>query len=176
MTAEEFLGLPDDGLRKELFDGEVVVAPAPSTRHQEIVICLVQVIKNHIDAHGGGRVLVAPYDVVLSAKDVVEPDVLFVADERNEIITKANARGAPTLVIEVVSDPATDRRRKRDLYARAGIPEYWIVDPDGDRVEVYRLPGRARRYPKPEILEPGDSLTSGHLPALVIDVAGLLAR
>ncbi len=77
-------------------------------------------------------------------------------------------------MVEVVSDPRTDRVRKRDLYARHGVPEYWVVDPDADRVEVYRL--RASSYPKPSIVEPGEVLTSMSLPLLRVDVAALLAR
>jgi Uma2 family endonuclease len=128
----------------------------------------------HLKEHGGGRVFVAPFDVVLSQFDVAQPDIVFVAVSDEDVITDANIRGTPTLAIEILSDPRHDRVRKRDLYARAGIPEYWIVDPDADRVEVYRLGGSS--YAKPKIVEAGDSLSPTALPDLRIDISAVLAR
>jgi Uma2 family endonuclease len=77
-------------------------------------------------------------------------------------------------VIEVVSDPALDKRIKRDLYARFGVPEYWVVDPALDQVDVYRYAEAG--YGKPEILEPGDTLTTALIPGLAIDLAELFRR
>jgi Uma2 family endonuclease len=174
LTYEDLASFPDDGLRRELLDGELIVTPAPRLRHQDVVLRLGMAFGNHLSAHGGGRVFIAPADVVLSDRDVLEPDVLFIADSQVSILTEANVRGAPSLVIEVLSDPRVDRVRKRDAYARFGVPEYWIADPDADRVEVYGLAGG--RYAKPEIFEPGDRLTYAGLPGLTIDVAELFAR
>lgn len=174
LTYGDLLALPDDGLRRELLNGELLVTPAPRTRHQELVRRLVVAFSNHIDEHGGGRVFVAPYDVVLSDADVVEPDLVFVADSRLSIITDANIQGVPSLLIEVLSDPRVDRVHKRDLYARFGVPEYWIVDPDSDRIEVHHLEGD--RYPKPGILEPGEVLEYRGLPGLQLDLAKLLGH
>ena len=175
LTYGDYASFPDDGIRRELIDGEVHVTPSPVTRHQRIALRMARSLADHVDAHHAGEVFVAPYDVVLSRHDVVQPDVLFVATLDTGIVTEANIQGSPTLVVEVVSDPRMDRVRKRELYARHGVPEYWIVDPDADRVEVYRLEGGAS-YPKPSILEPGDALGSPSLSQLSIDVAGLLAR
>ena len=72
-------------------------------------------------------------------------------------------QGVPALVIEIVSDNRMDRVRKRDIYARVGVDEYWIVDPEADRIEVYRLIGNL--YAKPEIYEAGETLVYGPLPA-----------
>ena len=85
-----------------------------------------------------GEVYVAPFDVVLSDTDVVQPDVLFVSKRRSDIITPDNIRGAPDLVVEILS-PATaerDRTIKLDLYAQHGVQEYWIVDPDAKSITV----------------------------------------
>lgn len=172
-TYEDYLDFPDDGKRYEIVDGEVYVTPAANTRHQDLVLFVVRRIADHVDRHGGGRVFVSPYDVVLSPTDVVQPDVLFVADAGTHQITKANLQGPPTLAVEVLSDPRHDRVRKRQLYARYGVEEYWIIDPDGDRVEVYRLV--EGRYPTPTLLEAGATLTTGLLPHLAIDVTELLA-
>jgi Uma2 family endonuclease len=174
LTYEDFLAFPDDVVRREIVQGEVLVTPAPSIRHQELIVRLCHALEERIRTHGGGRVFVSRLDVRLSEHDIVEPDVIFVAEDRLDIIQEKYMLGAPSLLIEVVSDPRTDRVRKRDLYARAGVPEYWIVDPDADRVEVRRLEGG--RYRKPEILESGDTLTTVLLPGLRLDVSELLRR
>lgn len=174
LTYEDFLAFPDDGVRREIVQGEVLVTPTPSVRHQEIVFRLSYALEKYVRADGGGRVFISPLDVRLSDHDVVEPDAIFVADDRLSIVKEKHMLGSPSLLIEVVSDSRTDRVRKRALYARAGVPEYWIVDPDADRIEVHRL---ARgRYGKPEILEPGDVLATPLLPGLQLDVAELLRR
>lgn len=172
-TYEDYLDFPDDGRRYELVGGEVSVTPAANTRHQDIVGWIFVRLYQHVAQHGGGRVFVAPYDVVLSPTDVVEPDVVFVAEADAHRITKANLQGAPTLAIEVLSDPRHDRVRKRALYARFGVVEYWLVDPDGERVEVYRLDGDT--YPTPTLLEAGTTLATDLLAGLTIAVTDLLA-
>lgn len=176
LTYDDLVAFPDDGLRRELINGEAFVTPAPNTRHQDIVGRLFRAIGNYLEAHGGGQVFVAPYDVVLRKDNVVEPDLVFVADDRGGIVTPENIQGAPSLVIEVLSDPHRDRHLKRALYARVRIPEYWIVDPDADRVEVYRLPRGKRVYPDPEVLAPGKALTTPLIPGFSINLAELLRR
>ncbi len=172
-TYEDYLDFPDDGKRYEIVDGEVFVTPAPNTRHQDIVGLLFRRIGDHVERHGGGRVFVAPYDAILSPTNVVQPDIVFVADADTGRITAANLQGPPTLAVEVLSEARHDRVRKRRLYAQFGVAEYWIVDPEGERVEVYRLDGQT--YPTPTLLEAGTELTTGHLPGFSIDVAALLA-
>lgn len=174
LTYEDFLAFPDDGIRREIVDGEALVTPAPNIRHQDLIGYMFNALYDHVRVHGGGRVLVSPVDVRLSEHDIVEPDIVFVADDRAVILEEKYILGAPSLTVEVVSDPRTDRLRKRDLYARAGVPVYWIVDPDADRVEVYRLIGAS--YGKPEILEPGETLTLEGLPGLEIDLSELFRR
>lgn len=174
VTYADLASFPDDNLRREIIDGELIVSPAPRLRHQRISGRLHLVFGNHIAAHGGGEIFYAPADVVFSDINVVEPDLLFVADDQLAILTEINIQGAPALVIEIVSDPRLDRVRKRDLYARFGVPEYWIVDPDADRVEVHRL-GEVS-YGKPEIFEPGETLTYDRLPGLQVDLQALFAR
>lgn len=107
--------------------------------------------------------------------NVVEPDVLFVGQGRAEQIAKKYIKDAPDLVVEV-SSPSTRRLelvRKRELYQRFGVPEYWYIDLEADRVEVYRL--AAGSYPPPLLLYPGESLTSPHLPGFAISVDEALA-
>lgn len=174
LTYEDFCAFPDDGLRREIIDGELFVTPSPLVRHQELAGRLFNALYNHIKAHGGGRVFIAPLDVLLSEHDIVEPDIIFVADETTDIIKEKHLVGSPTLLIEVLSNARTDRVRKRDAYARTGVPEYWIVDGKADRVEVYRLTGT--RYTKPEILEAGEVLTTPQIRGLEVDLTELFAR
>ena len=173
-TYADLATFPEDHLRREIIDGELIVTAAPYLRHQRILGRIAFEFWTHLKQHGGGEAFVAPADVVLSDMNVVEPDLLFVPDERHGILTDKNIRGVPALVVEVVSDTRMDRVRKRDLYARFGVAEYWIVDPDADRVEVYRLTADA--YGKPEILEPAETLAYDGLPGLIIDLTELFAR
>lgn len=174
LTYADYAALPDDGRRWELIDGELTMTPAPKTRHQEILRRLVVSFSQHLERHGGGRVFMAPFDVVLADTVVVQPDLVFIADAEAHRVTEANLEGPPTLVTEVVSDPLRDLVRKRELFARFTVPEYWAVHPDLDRVEVFRL--ASRTYPGPTVVEPGGQLSTELLPGLVIDVATLLAR
>lgn len=174
LTYADLAAFPDDGLRRELLDGELIVSPSPFVRHQEVLGRLYLAIGGHVAEHGGGKVYIAPLDVVLSDRNVVEPDLLFVAEEQLAILTEKNVQGAPALAVEVVSNSRMDRVRKRDVYARFGIPEYWVVDPDADRVEIYRLDGD--RYARPEIFEVGDELSFDGLPGLQVSLSSLFER
>lgn len=141
LTYDDLLLLPDDGRRHEIIDGEHVVTAAPNVRHQVVVGRLFGEIYVYLKARPGtGMLLAAPTDVVLSRHDVVEPDLLFVAADQMAVVTAANLQGAPTLAVEVLS-PSTrqrDAQTKRRLFARTGVREYWLVDPELDTVQVYR--------------------------------------
>ncbi|MHB8511893.1 MAG: Uma2 family endonuclease [Actinomycetota bacterium] len=173
LTYEDLESFPDDGLRRELLGGELIVSPSPKPRHQRVLGRLYLLVGNHIAQNGGGEVFFAPLDVIFSKHDVVEPDLLFIAEDQSEILTQKNVQGVPAVVVEVVSDSRIDRVRKRDVYASFGVPEYVIVDPDSDRVESYTLKDGA--YGKPEIFELGDPFSLKAIPGLTIDVRALLA-
>ncbi len=131
----------EDGLRHELIDGEHFVTPAPATRHQLLVGRLYFEIEQHLRAHPGfGQVFLAPFDVIFSPHDVVEPDLVLIAGDQSEILTQKNVQGAPALVIEILS-PSTrkvDLQIKLGLFDRGGVREYWIVDPDLNQIHVHR--------------------------------------
>jgi Uma2 family endonuclease len=141
LTYDEFLLFPDDGRRHELIDGEHYVTPSPNTRHQRLVERLFVAFEDHLRTRpGAGEAFVAPFDVVLSDADVVVPDLLFVAGDQPDILTDKHVRGAPALVIEILS-PGTrrvDERIKYRLFDRADVREYWLVDPELDLMKVYR--------------------------------------
>ena len=140
LTYDDFVNFPDDGRRHELIDGEHFVTPAPVLRHQELLGRLYLALGNHLAQHRAGKVYLAPADVVFSSFDVVEPDLLFVSNERLEILAETRLTGAPDLVVEILSPSTrrTDEIRKRQLYGRFDVREYWIVDPEVDAIKVYR--------------------------------------
>lgn len=171
-TVDDWLRFPDDGIRRELIDGEVLVAASPTKRHQRIASRLWKVFEDHRLEYGGGEAY-ADVNLVLSEHDVVEPDLIFVhEDDRPD--DPLCFHGPPALVVEVVSDAARDFRVKKDLYERFGVPEYWAVLPDADRVEVYRM--RAGRYLEPLTVAPPDTVSPVALPTLTVDLAYVLGR
>ena len=175
LTYADFVAMfPVDNVRRELIDGELIVSASPLTRHQRLVGRIYNAFANYLEEHGGGEAFGSPLDTLLSDTNVVEPDVMFIPDRQADIITEKQIVGVPALMIEVVSESRYDRVRKRDLYARFGVPEYWIVDPDADRVEVYRH--RRGAYGKPEIFEPGETLTLADLPGFSLDLTKLFRR
>ncbi len=142
LTYEDYKNTPEDE-RYELIDGELIMAAAPKEVHQRVDMRLGSRLFVHVEANELGWVYSAPFDVYLSETDVVQPDLLFVSNERAHIITSDNVRGAPDLAIEILS-PSTasmDWTRKRELYARHGVKEFWIVAPDARLVWLMLLRG-----------------------------------
>ena len=132
---------PEDGRRYELYDGEVYEVPSPFPLHQMVSAKLYLALAEYVREHGG-IVLYAPLDIVLTDYDVVQPDLLMFTREREHLVNARQVtRVPPDLAIEILS-PGTahnDRRRKLRLFERHRLQEYWLVDPDGPSVEVYRL-------------------------------------
>lgn len=154
-TYDDLLELPEDGLRHELIGGEHFVTPSPSLRHQAIVGNLYAMLRRRVDETAEAWVLFAPFDVVLSQSDVVEPDLLVVSRDRRDLLTESHAAGPPDLVVEVLS-PGTRKRDegiKRELYERAGVDELWLVDPDAREVRIFRR--RREAFAEPEVLGSG---------------------
>jgi Uma2 family endonuclease len=177
LTYDDFVLFPDDGMRHELIDGEHYVSPSPNTRHQRISRRLLLALANWLEAHPVGEVFAAPFDVVFTRFDVVEPDILFVANERAAAyITDVHATGAD-LVIEIGS-PSTRKRDetiKRRLYERAGVVEYWFVDPERDLIRVYRRDGE--RFAAPvEMASDADPVTTDLLPGFALSLDSVFER
>ena len=130
LTYADYLETSDDE-RYELLNGELIEYPSPKEIHQSVLGNLYLILAKFIRERSLGKVYFSPFDVVLSDTNVVQPDILFISNERADIITPDNVQGAPDLVVEILS-PATaerDRTVKLDLYATYGVKEYWIVDP-----------------------------------------------
>ncbi len=140
LTYEDYCLLPDDGRRHEIIDGEHYVNPSPNTRHQRISRKIALAIATFAEPRRLGEVFYAPFDVVLSDINIVEPDILYVSAGRRHIITDANIQGAPDLVVEILSagNRKYDEVVKFKVYDALGVSEYWIVDPDQETVKIYR--------------------------------------
>ena len=140
-TYQDYLNLPEDGNRYQVINGELVMAPSPLPLHQIVSGELFLSIGNYVKDKKLGMVFSAPLDVVLSEDNVLQPDILFISKERQQIITDKNIAGAPDLVIEILS-PATayyDLFDKKEIYQKFGVKEYWIVDPMRRWMELYHL-------------------------------------
>ncbi len=175
-TYEDYKLLPEDK-RFEMIEGELLVTPAPSTRHQMILVRILVRLVNFVTAGRLGQVLPSPTDVILSDDTVVQPDILFISRERLAIMDpKGGVRGAPDLVVEVLS-PSTagrDRILKRKLYAKYGVKEYWIVDPDACSIEVLIYsPGGMELW---QAFLAGSSLTSPLMDGLTVSLDDLFSE
>ncbi len=140
-TAEDYWNLPE-GQRAELINGQIYSMAPPSRLHQELVSQFTKIIGNYIDScNGCCKVYPAPFAVNLDGedKDWVEPNISVICDPNK--LTDRGCSGAPDWIIEIISpsDPGRDLIYKLNLYARAGVREYWIVDPRNHNVLVYYL-------------------------------------
>jgi Uma2 family endonuclease len=146
-TYDDYLKLPDDGRRYEILNGVLLLMPSPNDSHQNAVGWIYHYLLIHVKLAGLGKVRMAPLDVKLGPKNVFQPDVFVVLNEHLDRLTKGGVMGAPDLAIEVLS-PSTaleDRVDKHREYALAGVPEYWIVDPESQVVELFVLNGKEYR-------------------------------
>jgi Uma2 family endonuclease len=178
LTYDDYVLFPDDGKRHELIDGEHYVTPSPNTKHQRVSGNLHFMIRAWLETHPIGQVFYAPFDVVFTRFDVVEPDLLYLSNERvAEVVTAQHVTGAPDIVIEIGS-PGTRKRDetiKRRLYERSGVSEYWVIDPELDVVRIYRLEGPVFARPVERSREAGDVLATPHLPGLEIALTRVFA-
>jgi Uma2 family endonuclease len=141
LTYADYAAIPNDGRRYEVHEGEISVTPAPRPAHQELVGNLLVLVHEHVRAHRLGKVFPSPIDCILSDTTIVQPDIAYVETARLPIVSRRGLEGAPTLVVEVIS-PSTieiDRHVKFQLYARHGVPHYWVADVDMRVIEGYAL-------------------------------------
>jgi len=166
-TYADFLRLPDDGVRYEIIDGVLYMTNAPDPEHQYVVGEIFAGLRNFAKAHNLGVVYTAPIEVHLPGiAQPVQPDVLFVSQARREIVKAKFIEGAPDLIVEVTS-PSTaraDRKVKLDAYERAGVQEYWIVNPRTRVIEIYAL--TRGEYALHGEYRAGERVTSSVLPGL----------
>jgi len=175
-TVEDYLALTDEYPRYELLEGELIEMVSPTSHHQIISGNLFRILDRHCRSTGLGIILTAPLDVIFSRNVVMQPDLIFVSEARRAEIIRERITGAPDLVIEILSPTSSQRdlNQKRKLYARHGVAEYWIVDPDDETIEIQRLQGNI--LSTIGLFEKHQTLTSPTFPGLNMDVAQAFAE
>ncbi len=166
--------LPADLMRYELWEGELIMTPAPNVAHQTLVMRIVRLFVLHDPQQALGSTFTAPMDVVLGEDITVQPDVVWIARANAGIITHERIMGAPDLCVEVTS-PATayaDKDRKLRYYSEAGVREYWLADPEARTLTLY-APGRNTHT----VYQPGAVARSAlpELEGLTVEVGALFA-
>ncbi|WP_448528016.1 Uma2 family endonuclease [Raineya sp.] len=129
----------EEGFIYELLNGTIVKRSAPNPFHQIISGKLFELLSKHIKEKQLGIAIYAPIDVILDEENLVVPDLVFIQESRKNIITEKGIEGKPDLVVEILS-PSTaryDRGEKMKLYKKHQIPEYWIIEPKTQVVEIY---------------------------------------
>ncbi len=166
---QEYAQIPNDGQRHEIVGGQHIVNPAPYTYHQKLSGRIHFQLYSQIEQRELGEVYSAPTDLQLSEIDIVQPDLIVVLERHRKIITQAKIDGTPDLVVEILS-PSTvhyDRKKKKDLYLRSGVPEYWIVDPDRHVVEQFVLKAGVYEH----FGNQADSIVPQCLPDVCVDLS-----
>ena len=168
-TYEEYSCLDDDQ-RYEIIAGNLLIAPAPDTWHQDWLSDIYVFLRQFVRQRKLGRTFIAPVDVVLDEENTVQPDIVFVAAARADIIQRRAIFGTPDLLIELISPSSVrrDRYDKQELYARFGVKEYWIGDPANKSLEILTL--KAGRYELHCAAEEKGKLSSLVLPELEFDL------
>lgn len=173
VTYDIYADMPDDGQRYEVFDGVLeLMTPGPSTPHQavsrELEFILMQSCRMEY------IIFDAPIDVILSATNVVQPDILMIHRSRQQIVTRRGIEGSPDLIAEILSPGSRkrDKMTKPAIYAEHGVPEYWIVDAEARSLEQYRL-SESGRYDLIQVYEGHDVVTSDRLPCVSFEVGEL---
>jgi Uma2 family endonuclease len=141
LTVHDYMLMPEGGPRYQLIDGEIHMAPAPSRFHQHISGNIEFILRKYLEQNPIGVVYHAPFDVVLTDINVFQPDILFVSKAHEAVLTEHGAEGAPDFVVEILSKKTAhlDKGAKREVYARTGVTELWIINPETRRVGVYCL-------------------------------------
>lgn len=176
LTYRDLQAMPNDGKRYELIDGEVYMTPSPSRKHQQALGNIYFAVRAFAEERDAGEVYFAPFDVVFDERNALQPDLLFVRKDRLKLIGHAHVKGAPDLVVEVLS-PSTasyDRETKLQVYARAGVSEIWFVDPERRTVEVLNL-GADGRFILTASLSGDGTIVSAALPDLSLTLGQILA-
>jgi Uma2 family endonuclease len=162
--------LPDDGKRYEIIGGELIMSPGASHHHQRISHLLEYKLEDYIQEHQSGEIIDVPFDVVLSMTDVVQPDLMYISNERSHIIAENNTIAAPDLVVEIISESTKtiDQTRKKALYEEYGVKEYWIIYPNEEKVEQFIL--QDEQFVLNETFEKTETLNTKIIPGFSVSL------
>jgi len=177
-TYKDYLEVPEEpGYRFEILEGILIKEPSPSIHHQRVASALYRQLANFFDGFDPeGELFFAPLDVTLTPGNVLQPDLLFVSGARKEIMREERIDGPPDLVVEIMSptNRRKDRLRKMEIYRKAGIPHYWLVDPEENTLEAFMLTGKS--YALAAACGPGDTFINSEFPGLDLDLDKVFYR
>ncbi len=177
-TYQDYLQIPEEpGYRFEILEGVLVKEPSPSVQHQRVSRELkYQLITFFRDHDPEGEVFSAPLDVTLTDRNVLQPDIVFVSGTQKEIMRKERIDGACELMVEIMSpsNRRKDRIEKLEIYRKAGVPHYWLADPEDDTLEAYAL--RGENYALVALGGPGDRFTHPGFPGLDLNLDRVFRR
>lgn len=179
-TYEDYLKIPEEpGYRYEILEGFLVKEPSPSMHHQRVsreLGCRLMEFFDNFDP--AGELFFAPLDVTLTNRNVVQPDILFVAGSRKGVMDEERIDGPCDLVVEIMSpsNRRKDRIRKMEIYRKGGIPHYWLVDPEENILEAYALRGEYYALVAAGAGGGGDKLTHPDFPGLELDLDRIFHR
>jgi len=173
LTYDDFCALPDDGRRYEILDGDLYMSPAPIPFHQRVSANLNDILRQHVRRNSLGQVFYAPVDVLLSEHNIVEPDLVYISKANIGILTDKNIKGPPDLLVEILSPSSAvrDTRDKRNIYARCGVPWYWIVD--AERRSLIELERQDNAYLVTAELSSDTTFLPRLFPSLAIPLSSL---
>ena len=170
LTYADYYAMTPEGAGYQLLDGELIEMASPTRYHQDVTANTAFPLRLFARDSGLGVVYLAPMDVVLTDNDTFQPDILFVSNERSNILTDANIQGGPDLVVEILS-PSTaqyDLGYKMELYAQHDVKEYWIGDCEAATIRVLLLTDGA--FVTAGVYGRGDTLASPTLPGFSLDI------
>jgi Uma2 family endonuclease len=176
LTVENYKLLPETGPRYQLIQGDLYMAPAPNRFHQEISRNLQYELHSYLKRTPIGKLFNAPFDHYLDEVNVFQPDLIVVLNERLGILSEEGAEGAPELVFEILS-PKTrslDLMNKKQEYARAGVKELWIIDPEPRSITIHEFASDG--VEKTRQLHEADTLSTDLLPGFDLAVATIFER
>jgi len=176
LTVEDYRMMPETGPRYQLVEGELFMAPAPSRFHQDISGNIAFLLRDYLERRPIGKLYEAPLDVYLDEFNVCQPDIVFIAKTNFGILTDAGVSGAPDFIVEILSPKTAflDKKSKRQVFARSGVKELWLVEPDTQSIHVYFLQDDPE-HPAATYSEK-DTFTSPHFPGMKISGAKVFKR
>jgi Uma2 family endonuclease len=176
LTVENYKLLPETGPRYQLIQGDLYMAPAQNRFHQEISRNLQFELHSYLKCNPIGKLFNAPFDVYLDQTNVFQPDIIIVLNERLGILTEEGAEGAPELVIEILSRKTRrlDLVNKKQEYARAGVKELWIIDPEPRIVVIHQFAFDG--VDKMREVDEEEALSTDLLPGFNLAVATIFER
>lgn len=171
-TYDKYAEIPDDGYRYEVLDGVLELMSGPNASHQTVSIEMAFLLKQTCNQQY--LILTAPLDVILSPKNVLQPDLIMIHRSRTDIVTRRGIEGPPDLVVEVLSPHSRrrDKVKKSKTYASHGIPEYWIVDIGSRTLERFLL-SDGGMYEIADLFGEDDEVVSERLPCVSFKASAL---